>query len=291
MYWHYNCPDCHSPISVDWENLPRENKCHYCGDHHYPPTPAEDHYAYVDEKHYPQDVYDVVLSLRGATCMVPNCFSEAEMLVHKKPFSKGGHTSVDNLVPMCGKHAHLKGEHDYDEWLSKLKADTSQAKPVIEVTITAKDPKPEERPAAAAPHLAPAAPNAVQPIAAGRGLEVETGEVPEPVATPWVVTPFLRGAVTRLVLDYDWQTQGSGTCRVWLCAWPAGQAPEFANIGTESFKAASASAEHAGGGNSSNVIKLDLPPTPAGRWTAALVVDDKGAGLVIGEYVIAGVAG
>ncbi len=289
MYWHYNCPRCGSPTFINWDRLAHETRCQYCGEHHYPPTPAEDHYAYVDDRHYPQDIRDVVLSLRGTSCMVPGCYQEAEALVHKKAFSHGGRTSVDNLVPMCPRHAQLKGEHDYDEWLEKLKAETP-AKPVFEVTITTKEPRPAPEPPPAAPAPRQSAP-AIQPIAAGRGLEVESGEVPEPGATLWLAMPFLRGTTARLVLDYDWQTQGSGTCRVWLCAWPAGPEPDFTALGTESFRASAARAEHAGGGSSSARITLDLPPGSTGRWTAAIVVDDQGAGLVIGEYVIAGLAG
>ncbi|MFO7650723.1 MAG: HNH endonuclease signature motif containing protein [bacterium] len=290
MYWHYDCPDCGSPTYVDWEKLPHEAKCQRCGEHHYPPTPAEDHYAYVDEKQYPQDIHDVVLSLRGATCIVPGCYDEAASLAHKKPFRNGGRTSVDNLVPMCARHAQSKGEHEYDEWLAKLKEETAAAKPVFEVIITTKEPKPEApKPEVPRPSAAHAA--TVQPIAAGRGLEVETGEVPEPGATLWLAMPFWRGALARLVLDYDWQTRGSGTCRVWLAAWPAGPEPDYDAIGTESFRGHAAKVEHSGGGNSSSSVRLDLPAGPAGRWTAAIVVDDEGGGLVLGEYVIAGFAG
>lgn len=286
MHWHYNCPDCGAAMAVDWDRLARETKCSHCGRRHYPPTPAEDHYGYVDDRHYPRDMEEVVFALRGSSCVVPNCFEDAAVLVHKRPFSQGGRTSVDNLIPMCRRHAQLKGEHDYQEWLDKLTAANAQSKPVIEVTITAKEPKPD-RPVVAAP-APPKAPVVLVPIAAGRGLEVESEAVPEAGATLWLAMPFLRGPIRRLVLDYDWQTLGSGNVRIWLAAWPAGTEPDCGDLSDGTFTAPAAGTAYAGEGRGRDRIELVLPDAPEGRWTAAIVVDDQGGGLVLGDYCIAG---
>jgi ribosomal protein L37AE/L43A len=49
MLWNYDCPVCRRPTAVDWRLRKGKVVCGSCGRTHYPPTPYEDRYAYVDD--------------------------------------------------------------------------------------------------------------------------------------------------------------------------------------------------------------------------------------------------
>jgi len=92
------------------------------------------------------------------------------------------------------------------------------------------------------------------------------------------------------VLDYDWRLKAGSWCRVFLVAWPASQVPILAMLGSAEFDGFASAVEHStttddrGTGH----VELYLPSTPAGRWTAAFVVQGEGECL-ISEYVLAGI--
>ena len=110
MTWHYRCPDCGHRVQVEWSRMQEEKRCPTCNKTHFPPTPGEDHNAYVATDRIPDDMRAAVVSLRGTTGSIPGCFHEYTDLVHKIPSSKGGQTCVENLLPMCHEHARSKGQ-------------------------------------------------------------------------------------------------------------------------------------------------------------------------------------
>ncbi len=289
MMWHYNCPECGRETSVTWEWLEKELVCPSCGANHYPPTPHEDHYAYVDTPSWPPEIEEAVTALRGTVCAVPSCYHERATLVHRRPLTLGGRTSVDNLVPMCARHAESKGERDYDEWLCEVRQQEAEAgtnQPQIEITITSRRP---EEPAPSCGYQA--ATGLYIPIASGR--PERTAPKTDAVA-PWLFcrAPFLRGPLNRLLLDYDWQMARSGLCRVYILAWPRGEEPEFRLLGTPQYAWPFSVKEHLGvageGGN--NQLELVLPDAPGGRWVAAAVLVDEGCDFSLTEYALAGTA-
>jgi hypothetical protein len=291
MYWNYNCPECARPVQVNWELLESESLCQHCGAKHYPPTPHEDHYAYVDTPEWPQEMAEAVAVLRGTVCIVPGCYHERSTLVHRQPLTKGGHTSVENLLPMCERHAASKGEREYGEWLDETRqqaAADKQAEPKIEITITSVEP----RPGGSAGPAYGSASGIVVPIAAARP---EGKSRPEPVAANalpalLVRAPFLRGPVTRVVLDYDWRVRSSGRCRLFLLAWPRSDQPDLAPLGSPKYAGIFAAKDHLGvaGETGANQLDLVLPEAPGGRWTAGVAMIDEGCGFELSEYVLAG---
>jgi hypothetical protein len=289
MLWNYNCPECTKPVQVKWERLEGEVQCPQCGATHYPPTPHEDHYAYADTREWPAELEEAVSVLRGTVCVVPGCYHEKATLAHRKPYTKGGVTSVDNMMPMCAHHAESKGEREYDEWLVEVhqqEAASRQAEPKFELTITS------TRPAEERLNVGGAVSGFIMPIAAAVPGARPVGKPVAANALPMLLfsRPFLRGPVTRLVFDYDWHMCSSGRCRLYLLAWPRGDEPELAPLGSPRYAGIFAAKDHLGiaGEDGAEQIELMLPEAPGGRWTAGAALIDEGCNFELGEYVLAG---
>src|SRR5512137_2366243 len=149
MLWNYDCPECHRPTSVDWKQREADAVCRRCAKTHYPPTPHEDHYAYVDDVKWPTEIEETVVSIRGAICCVPGCYGEHATLIYRVPPSAGGKTSVENLMPACKRHGDSRGSRPWDEWMAEARTEIANQKkdtPKFEVTITKHDFKPETPP-------------------------------------------------------------------------------------------------------------------------------------------------
>jgi hypothetical protein len=288
MLWNYNCPECHRPTSVDWRLRENETTCRRCERLHYPPTPHEDHYAFVDAVKWPPELEEAVISLRGTVCAVPGCYHERTTLVFRQPPSKGGQTSVDNLMPVCARHAASKGNKSWDEWLaeaSKEQAAEKKKEPAFEVTIT-KHPLTDETPAPA--FVAP--PGAMLPLAAARTPKSpKSAAAGQSLAQLKLAVPFLRGPSGKVVFNYDWLMKKSGRCSVFLLAWPRGEEPDIALVGGPKYTGAAASKEHLGvkdeKGNAE--LELALPGPPGGRWVAAVALLDQGCDFELTEYALA----
>lgn len=119
MKYAYRCPNCNTWNAIDWEDREMVFRCHKCNNRHNPPTPEEQHDAYVDQRNWPQEMGDAVYALRGKNCTVPGCNKRADTLDHRVAWNKGGKTSVENLHPMCQSHNSSKGDENYGIWLIK----------------------------------------------------------------------------------------------------------------------------------------------------------------------------
>lgn len=288
MQWNYSCPECGKPTSVEWSRREAEAVCRRCARTHYPPTPHEDHYAYVDEMKWPPEMEEAVISIRGAICAVPGCYGEHTTLVFRKPPSAGGQTSVENLLPVCARHAVSKGERPWDEWIVEAReeqASQKKAAPTFEVTITTHEPKPE---AAVAEAVAPA--GVMLPLATMRvPRPPKTAGPGAPLAELKLAVPFLRGPSGKIMFNYDWEMKKSGKCQVFLLAWPRGKEPDISLVGTPKFTGSQMTKDHLGvkdeKGNTE--IELRLPDSPGGRWTAAVAVLDAGCDFQLTEYALA----
>jgi len=289
MFWNYSCPECHKPTSVEWSQREAEAACRRCGRPHYPPMPHEDHYAYVDELKWPPELEEAVISLRGTVCAVPGCFGEHTTLVFRVPLTAGGQTSVENLLPVCARHAVSKGERSWDEWIEEARqelASQKKAAPAFEVTITKHDFKPE---APAAEFAAPL-PGLMLPLAALRTPRPpKTASPGQSLAEMKLSVPFLRGPAGKITFNYDWEMKKSGKCRVFLLAWPRGEEPDISLLGGPKYPGMSAGKDHLGvkdeKGNAE--IELRLPDAPGGRWTAAVAVLDQGCDFQLTEFALA----
>ena len=287
MTWHYHCPKCEQDVAVDWDWRTEEVTCPHCHNHHYPPTPGENHEAYFAGEKWAPELEDAVLNLRGTTCEVPGCYLEYSHLVHRKPPALGGRTSVENMVAMCATHARLKGDQDYDAWLETLPDEQRhQKRPEIEITFTEASAAPAD-PSIPAPPLpsAPAGLSHVQPLAGRASLR----EAPPKEYRVVVTSPFLAGPARRLVLHYDWVMEKAGTGSVILLAWPATEPPALAS-GTEGLNLPRSFAEHTGskGGNGSARLDLDLPAGSEGLWVAAVLLRDTGGKPALLDFLLAG---
>jgi len=121
MKWNYICPVCKKLHTIDWDDRNAVFTCNKDEQKtHVPPKPSEQHHAYVDTHHWPVDMEDVVVAIKGNQCMVSGCKKRYETLDHHIAFSKGGKTSVENLFPMCKKHNDSKGDFDYSVWILSL---------------------------------------------------------------------------------------------------------------------------------------------------------------------------
>jgi hypothetical protein len=289
MLWNYNCPDCHRPTSADWRVREGEVVCRHCARTHYPPTPHEDRYAYVDGEQWPKEMEEAVVALRGAICSVPGCYRERTTLVHRQPLTADGRTSVDNLIPMCDRHAASKGNKNYDEWLAAVRqedADNKLDEPKFEITITSHPPV-SDMPAAE--FSAPA--GLMLPLAAAHTPRPPkaAGTTGQPLAELKLTVPFLRGPAGKVVFDYDWEMKRSGRCHVFLLAWPRGDEPDISQLGGPKYVGISIAKEHLGvrdeRGNTQ--LELPLPASPGGRWVAAVALLDAGCELQFTEYALA----
>jgi hypothetical protein len=289
MQWNYNCPECGKPTSVEWSQREAEAVCRRCAKVHYPPTPHEDQYAYADTLKWPPEMEEAVVSIRGAICAVPGCYGEHTTLVFRKPPSAGGQTAVENLVPVCARHAATKGNRAWDEWIAEAREELASQKktaPTFEVTITKHDIKPETP---AADFVAPAL---------GLMLPLATMRIPRPAQTAGtgktlaelkVAVPFLRGPAGKITFNYDWEMKKSGKCQVFLLAWPRGDEPDISLIGGPKYAGFQMGKDHLGvkdeKGNAE--IELRLPDAPGGRWTVAVAVVDAGCDFQFTEYALA----
>ena len=289
MFWNYSCPECQKPTSVDWSQREAEVNCRRCTKLHYPPTPHEDHYAYVDELKWPPEIEEAVITIRGAICAVPGCYGEHTTLVFRKPAETGGATSVENLMPVCARHAATKGSQPWEEWLaaaSKEQASLKKVDPKYQITITTHEPKPE---AAVAEVVAPA--GAMLPLAAARVTRPPRTASPgaQPLAELKLAVPFLRGPTGKITFNYDWEMKKSGRCRLFLLAWPRGDEPDISLVGGPKYPGILIGKDHLGvkdeKGNAE--IELSLPAAPGGRWTAAVAVLDLGCDFQLTEYALA----
>lgn len=290
MLWNYDCPECHKPTSVDWKLREAEATCRRCARVHYPPTPNEDHYAFVDDLKWPPEIEAAVLSIRGAICAVSGCYGEHTTLVFRQPPSAGGRTSVDNLVPVCARHAASKGDRPWDEWIVEARqelADQKKEAPKFEVTITRHDFKPE---VPAAEFAAPA-PGLMLPLASFRAPRPPKAAVPgaQPLAELKLAVPFMRGPAGKITFSYDWEMKKSGRSRLFLLAWPRGDEPDISLLGGPKYVGASIGKDHLGVKDEKGAadLELTLPASPGGRWTAAVAVLDQGCELYLTDYALA----
>ncbi|MEO0081781.1 MAG: HNH endonuclease signature motif containing protein [candidate division WOR-3 bacterium] len=276
MIWHYRCPECSQPLEVDWDWHRDEVVCPNCQHSHYPPTPREDHTAYFGGDTWPQEMADAVVALRGTTCAVPGCYEAYATLVHRCPRSKGGRTSVENLLPMCSHHARLKGEQEYDEWLAS-QPELSPAVKVepIKITITQKKRPPAPEPSSRfIAFCQPVAGHAKPPL-----LPADMKLI--------ALAPVLPGPCHRLLLDYDWRLESAGTGRVVLLAWqhtrsleltaPAGipDCPQLVN-------------EHSGkaGDSGTGLLELTLDGPGDRRWHVAVALEPGTGQLALDQYLL-----
>ncbi len=278
MTWHYQCPECGQKLEVDWDVRRQEVGCPQCHNAHYPPTPNEDNSAYFGGDRWPKELESAVLALRGTTCAAPGCYREYSTLVHRRSFSKGGRTSVENLMPMCLHHARSKGEMDYNEWLSTLsKATTVPEQEPFEITFTAKKTRAEPKTVARPIRY-------VQPLAGKAG----TPAFPDPMQLV-AAAPFVPGPARRLVFFYDWELGAEGGFKVLLLAWPHSEPPDLAT-GLENLSSLHAFNEHKGAvrETGSRILELNLPSGAGGRWVGAAVLIDDGGKPVLGDFLLVG---
>jgi len=120
MKWHYWCPFCARPARTDWASRNKVLTCAQCGKNRVPPSPSEQHKAYVDTQDWPAEMEVAVRELRGNRCTIPGCIKPADTLDHRVSFSKKGRTSVANLFPMCTEHNLAKGDQNYVAFLRCL---------------------------------------------------------------------------------------------------------------------------------------------------------------------------
>lgn len=276
MLWHYNCPNCGQPLEIEWARHKEETVCRKCRRRHYPPTPDEDPFAYIAGTRWPPELEQIVIAHKGSVCSAPGCFRTYNTLALKKPFSKGGRISIDNLIPVCTHHARDKGELDYEEWLAKFQEQKEE----------------EILPAARPPEAPPAESADTVPVTGYVQLicrECNVHLMPLPENRPVLMAPFLRGAVRRLVFDYEWEARGGGDVKVYLVAWPRGEEPRLDFLEGGEFSGLKAVREHwtERDARGEGCVTLELPPAPLGRWTAAVVMEGNGA-FAIREFVLAG---
>jgi hypothetical protein len=285
VYWHYHCPQCQQRCVADWKEIGLQAQCSICGNVHYPPTPHEDRFAWLEGGKWTQEIEEAVLAIRGTICAVPGCYREHETLAPRVPASDGGRTSVDNLMPLCNKHAALRGERDWNEWLAEVKQQEQQDKPKVEITITTRTRPPEPEVAAAAIPAGYSQP--ILALAAEPARALLSDDIgPEPRLL--VSAPFRYGPAGRLELDYDWQAGSSGRCRLYLLAWPRGDRPEIAFLGSPKFAGLYGIKEHlvVAGDKGTATIELFLPETPKGRWGVGVAVVDEGCRFRLGEFIL-----
>lgn len=278
MLWHYNCANCGHPIEIEWARHKDENVCRKCRTRHYPPTPDEDHFAYIVGVKCPPEIEQIVISHKGAVCSAPGCFRPYNKLVMRKPISKGGKISVDNLIPVCAHHAREKGEMDYDEWVKSLMDNRVTAQ--LSSTLPSGEP---EIPPVETPGEEPVV-SYVQLIS----RETNTRLMPLSENKPVVMAPFFRGAVRMVVFDYEWEARGGGEVKVYLAAWPRGHPPRLDLLGSQEFEGLTAVKEHIVERNAQgqSCITLELPAVPMGRWTVAVIMEGNCA-FAINEFVLA----
>jgi len=286
MLWHYRCPECGQKLDCDWDWHLEEVHCPNCKNDHYPPTPNEDPSAYFAGDKWPRELLDAVIGLRGTTCDVPSCYREYSTLIHRKPVSKGGVTSVDNLVPVCAPHAHTKGEQEYDEWIAALKDEEPQSAPKFEIEFTdAGEGHPEPKPVRRAPPPRPKS-GGTQTLAAHTDMPDD-----HPAGMHLIkAVPFMSGSTHRVVLHYDCTLKHDGSCQVMLAAWQVGEEPDMSE-GLEGLTGLLASKKHEGkaGERSSGRLELPLSSPEDGMWVCAILLSSDQGRPELGNYVLQGI--
>lgn len=121
MEWDYHSPVCGRWVWIDWEVRNEKVYCPHRGQLYDPPGPEEDPEAYVDTHDYPEEMVQAVYWQKGKRCSVPGCTNPDDTLDHRIPYSRGGKTSVKNLVPMCRAHNASKGDRPYRAWLRETR--------------------------------------------------------------------------------------------------------------------------------------------------------------------------
>jgi hypothetical protein len=114
MKWFFKCPVCGEWEETQWIKRNCLYECPTMKKIYYPPSPLEQIDAYVDTKHYPREIEEAVIKLKGRICTAPDCRNHYTLLIHKVPLSKGGTTSVENLIPVCYEHAITFSEDEYN---------------------------------------------------------------------------------------------------------------------------------------------------------------------------------
>lgn len=277
MIWHYHCPQCGRAREVPWDNIELEVICPDCGAAHFAPTPGEDRTAYIGEENWPPEMEDEVVAMHGSVCVVPGCYREHTTLVPRLPFTKGGKSSVDNLVPACAEHAAARGEGDYDEWLARF-AKKEPAAAASGITITATDRC--EMPS--------------QTFGQIIGVQSVAGQVslpgPFPAGTRLVfAAPIVPGPANRLVFYYEWKLDPGESCRVILGAWPRADQLNFAK-GFGDSKGYTTNDHPAGAClESSALLEMVIPESKDELWVAAVWVQAQSKRQVITSYYLAAV--
>ena len=277
MIWHYHCPQCGRAREIPWDDIELEVTCPDCQAVHFAPTPGQDHTAYIGGENWPQDMEDEVVATHGSACVVPGCYREHTTLVPRLPFTKGGRSSVENLVPACAEHASDRGEEDYDEWLARFaRKEPDTAASGITITTTDRDAMP------------------VQTFGHIRGIQPVAGQVslpgPFPAGTRLVfVAPFVPGPANRLVLYYEWRLGSGESCRVILGVWPRSDQPVFSKGFGDSKGYTTNEHRAAAGRESSALLEIVLPESEEELWVAAVWVEAKHERQVITSYYLAAV--
>ena len=279
MIWHYHCPKCGRALEVPWDDIELEVICPGCGTAHFAPTPGQDHTAYIGGERWPQELEDEVVALRGSACVVPGCYREHTTLVPRLPYTKGGRSSVENLVPACAEHAAGRGEDDYDEWLArfaKKEPNTAASGITITTTTAARDAMP------------------VQTFGQIRGIQPVAGQVslpgPFPAGTHLVfVAPFVPGPANRLVLYYEWKLGPGESCRVVLGIWPRSDQPDFSKGFGDSKGYTTNEHRATAGRESSALLEIVLPESEEELWVAAVWVQAEHERPAITSYYLAAV--
>jgi hypothetical protein len=277
MIWHYPCPKCHRTLEVPWENISQELICPDCKASHYAPTPGEDHASYIEGERWPREMEEAVVALRGGVCVVPGCYRAHTTLVLRRPLTKGGRLSVENLAPACAQHASDRGMVDYDSWLARnAKKEPVIAAPAITITTTSADALP------------------VQTFGEVSGVQPIAGQVSLPGPFPagmrlLMVAPFVPGPANRVVLYYEWRLGPGESCRVVLGTWPRSDQPDFSKHIGDSKGYVTNEHRAASGRESSALLEIVLPESRDELWVAAVWIEVEHERQVITNYYLAAI--
>jgi len=277
MIWNYHCPQCGHARAVPWDEIALEVTCPDCNAVHFAPTPGLDHTAYIGSENWPQEMADEVVAMHGSACIVPGCYREHTTLVPRLPFTKGGRSSAENLVPACAQHASTRGEGDYNEWLARFaKNEPDFAAAKITITTTDRCEMPS------------------QTFGQIIGVQTVAGQVslsgPFPDGARLVfAAPFVPGPANRLAFYYEWKLDPGESCRVILGAWPRADQLNFAK-GFGDSKGYTTNDHRAGAcGESSALLEMVLPESKDEMWVAAVWIQTQHERPVITNYYLAAV--
>lgn len=257
MIWYYSCPNCRQEVEIPWDKIKDEKVCPHCQNVHFPPTPGEDHTAYVSGETWPPDMEEAVVVLRGSACIAPGCYREHTTLVLRVPSMRGGRLSVENLLPACAQHAATRGEDDYVDWLARVAGQEASIVPSgITITHSAAESVPFQS-------FGPV--QSVQPVA---GRVLLPGPFPAGVRLLFAA-PFVPGQARRVVLYYEWLLEPGESCRVILGAWPRTDQPDFARGFRDSKYFVTNEHRAATVRSSSALLELVVSESNNELWTAA----------------------